>query len=314
MKDTSDGGSFRPVCTIGKGVAIGKVEHFVGLTFSRCKGRVSRALPRGCLLRCELLSEQSTVESLRFPTGSRRLGRKEQQFICRRFFCFRLGVRTLEGVRERRSGKVTRTCSLSELVRFVSSLPFTLAGTRGEIIGRVLASVGSPCQVGELLRKSINSNGATITTVTLFTDEATSFRKTLVIPARVLTRRRTRSLGAVLRPFNLQYRLLADSIGKGHEERVLRRLGSKRVSILVNARTLVRRRIRFGGLKLIVASRRREFNIKRQHVLERGNRDPSILFVATAPVPEALTVAIFKRVSISVVSRVPTKQGTVRAC
>lgn len=59
------------------------------------------------------------------------------------------------------------------------------------------------------------------------------------------------------------------------------------------------------GLTLIIASRRRHFNMGRERVLTNGKGLPRVLMVDTAPVPEALKVVLCNSLSVSIVSRLP---------
>lgn len=73
----------------------------------------------------------------------------------------------------------------------LTTLPFGPANTRTHMITRVRHSVTLSIPVVHLMRNSMNSNGALITTLTTLHTVTRNGRITLVTPARLLTRRRT---------------------------------------------------------------------------------------------------------------------------
>lgn len=99
----------------------------------------------------------------------------------------------------------------------------------------------------------------------------------------------------------------------GRRARVLTRITRKGVSVLVNARGLLRDSIGFGSLNLLVISRRRHFKIHRGRHVGTVHTGISVLALATAPVPHALGVTVDKVHSLSVVTAPPTHHLTIGA-
>lgn len=94
----------------------------------------------------------------------------------------------------------------------------------------------------------------------------------------------------------------------------VRSLGGNRISIVVKAREVLSGSMRFGGLNLLVISRRRQFKIARGRGVGRLGGSISILALATAPVPHALRVDLVKVQSVDILRRPPVSEVPVRAC
>lgn len=260
----------RPCCGAARGVgqdSLGSrtVRGVVGAIIRRLHRPLPRALSPTVLTRRRLVPLARTLIGVRFPTGPSLLHGTRCHLGFRRLFCMRLGV--LECTGSHRQG--CHNCVFREINRIFGAfcshgLPFRLAGTRGQMLGRVHGSMNSKGRVGHLLRKSIKDKGALITLVDVLVTLSGNFRTYVVTPARVLTGRRCRAVHRLLCKVRMHIRLLANSIGNGQHRTVLINLLAKSVRVLVNARTIVRSAIGFTSLNLIIVSRRRHFNITRQ--------------------------------------------------
>ncbi len=302
-------GIVRPICPTDHSVASGAISDLVGATLGSIP--IARALPRVVVREGGLYSLRFTVRGVRFPLSRRAFRGTGRQLIFRRLFVLRTTLSVVGFGSRRGDNYIVGGGSFSI---FRGDLRFGLAGTRVEIVGRYFRSVGSNQPVDQLVRKSIKDNGAIITTTLYTITTRGNCRSTLVTPARVLTRRRFGALARVGERDNVGYKLLANSVATGRGDAIGATLTGNRVSVVINARTLLASSITFGGLKLMVASRRRHFNIGRHRGLAGGNRGPRALIVSTAPVPRALKLVLFNSLSVDIVSRCPGNERGVSAC
>lgn len=160
----------------------------------------------------------------------------------------------------------------------------------------------------------MNCKGARITVQTVFGTIRRKGRTTFLIPAAVLTRRRCRSLARQFRRCPFRVNLLDHFHAGGRRSRALTNVQGKAISVIVNARQVLSGSIIFTSLKLLIISRRRQFNIGRGRHLGRLGTSISMLALATAPVPHALRVSVLKIESLSIVRAPPTGHCPIRAC
>ncbi len=261
-------GNLRPFCAVPRGVgdhfSRGDVQRVLCCVLARPSLRVPRALPSGVISRFTLVSHSRTLQTVRFPSDRSSMTGTHGHLGFRRLFCVRLSVVHAAGLHRVGCTKCVfrhiNRCFGHFCHRYV---PFSLASTRGHIVHRVHTSVVAKGRVGHLLRNSINDNGAIITVVATLVTLSGNCRTYVVTPARVLTARRCTNVSTRLTPLNIEIRLLANDAAGGQHRAVVKSLGGNRVRVLVNARTLVRSDIIFRGLKFIIVSRRRHFNITR---------------------------------------------------
>lgn len=241
-----------------------KLRGLVGGTLTLLRRPLTRALPPQLIRRRRLVSLSRTVHGVRFPGGPRLLQGTRCHLGFRRLFCIRLGVLHCDGS-ERHGCQNLHFRQINRVFGAFCSrgLPFRLAKTRGQIVGRVEGSVKDKQRVGHLLRNSIKDKGALITLVSVLVTLSGNCRTYVVTPARVLTTRRCRAVQGFLFNVSIHIRLLVKSIGKGGHRGVLGSLLAKSIRVLVNARTILRSAINFSSLKVIVVSRRRHFKITR---------------------------------------------------
>lgn len=259
----------RPCCGAARGVGhdfLGSrtVRGVVTAIVLRVRRPLPRALSPGLLSRRRLVPLARTLQGVRFPAGPSLLHQTRCELGFRRLFCMRLGVLHCTGSeREECHNCVFRGINSMFGAFCAGGLPFRLANTRGQILGRVQGSINDNQRVGHLLRKSMNDKGALITLVDVLLTLSGNCRTYVVTPARVLTGRRCRAVGRLLFNVSVHIRLLANSVGKGEERTVLANLLAKSIGVLVKARTIVRSAIGFSSLNFIIVSRRRHFNITR---------------------------------------------------
>lgn len=149
---------------------------------------------------------------------------------------------------------------------------------------------------------------------TTFGTIRSSGRITILIPAALLIRRRFRAFARHFRKFPIRMETVDHFRAAGRVGSAVRKLRSNSISIIVNARGLLKPGIGFGSLKLIVVSRRRHFNIRRGRALGTLHAGISILDLSTAPVPQALRVTIANVHRVSALTAPPRSHLPILAC
>ena len=266
-------------------------------------------LPRSVLERYELITFDTAVREIHFPTDERALQRALRRLKFDEFFFLELRIllnrdTTLVGkqytVRDR------------DLKAFAKTLPFEMTGAQKRSLQEILADMAEPRQMARLLQGDVGSGKTAVAAAAIYIAIKNGFQAALMAPTEILARQHYLNLIQYLYPLGVKSELLIGTM-KGRDRKAAReRLKSlddaSSVDLAVGTHALIQEGVEFRNLGLAVIDEEHRFGVEQRRKL-LGNL-PDVLVMSATPIPRSLALTYYGDLELSRHRRVAARDAS----
>ena len=305
----------------GESLSAGRIVGIYGATQGLSQAYIRRAayrllealptlpdhLPKSVLERFSLVSFDTAVREIHFPTSESALQAATRRLKFDEFFFLELRVllnrdTTLLGkhfqVRER------------DLKTFSSSLPFKLTGAQDRALREILADMAEPKQMARLLQGDVGSGKTAVAAAAAFVAIKNGFQVALMAPTEILARQHFLNLIAYLYPLGVQSELFIGTMSYRERREARERLSGSQVDLAVGTHALIQEGVVFRDLGLAIVDEEHRFGVEQRRKLLQGN--PDVLVMSATPIPRSLALTYYGDLELSVIDELPPGRQPIK--
>ena len=199
--------------------------------------------------------------------------------------------------------------------RIRSRIPFTLTPDQDRVCAEIAADLGSERPMNRLLEGDVGSGKTAVAVYAMLLAAARGHQAALVAPTSILAEQHHSSITRLLAGADVEVGLLTGSTPARDRRRIIERLGSGELELLVGTHALLSDDVVFRSLGLSIIDEQHRFGVEQRSRLRRvddAGRVPHLLVMTATPIPRTLSLTIFGDLDVSTIrERPPGRSATV---
>ncbi|HUV14870.1 MAG TPA: ATP-dependent DNA helicase RecG [Acidobacteriota bacterium] len=252
-------------------------------------------------------SNQEFLEALNeFSTPAQR------RFVFEEFFLFQLGLymarRRRELIPKRR--KIVLGSSVRNRVKTI--LPFHPTAAQKRVLKEILGDICGDRVMSRLLQGDVGSGKTIVALQAMVVVIENGFQAALMAPTELLAEQHLRNMQKYLRETPYHLALLSRRTKGEERRRVLSRVKSGEVQLVVGTHALIQEKVAFQNLGIVVVDEQHRFGvIQRSELMKKGDLPDTLVMTAT-PIPRSLAMTVYGDLRVSVLDELPPGRKPVK--
>jgi ATP-dependent DNA helicase RecG len=270
-------------------------------------GTLPEHLPRRVLARYDLVSFDTAIREIHFPTDERTLQKALRRLKFDEFFFLELRVlmnrdTTVTGKRFVVHDK--------DINAFKASLPFALTQAQQRALREILDDMANPRQMARLLQGDVGSGKTAVAAAAIYIAVRNGFQAALMAPTEILARQHYLNFMSFLYPLGIKSELLTGAMTVKERREARARLESGQVDVAVGTHALIQDGVTFRNLGLAVIDEEHRFGVEQRRQLIRDA--PDVLVMSATPIPRSLALTYYGDLELSVIDELPPGRKPVK--
>jgi ATP-dependent DNA helicase RecG len=270
-------------------------------------GTLPEHLPRRVLERYDLVTFDTAIREVHFPTDELTLQKALRRLKFDEFFF--LELRVLMNRDTTLTGKQF-TVRDKEVQAFKKSLPFTLTKAQQRALREILDDMANPRQMARLLQGDVGSGKTAVAAAAIYIAVRNGFQAALMAPTEILARQHYLNFMKFLYPLGIRSDLLTGTMTAKERREARERLESGQVDVAVGTHALIQGGVTFHNLGLAVIDEEHRFGVEQRRQLIRDA--PDVLVMSATPIPRSLALTYYGDLELSVIDELPPGRKPVR--
>jgi ATP-dependent DNA helicase RecG len=223
--------------------------------------------------------------------------------------------------------------------RIRARFPFPLTPAQRRVCGEIVADMRCPRPMNRLLQGDVGSGKTAVAIYAMLAVAATAvkageadsasapgepagsqppdkplrYQAAIMAPTELLARQHMATLERLLAGSGVEVQLLVGGQPAKERKRILARMQSGEVGIVVGTQALVcGETAKFCNLGLVVIDEQHRFGVLQRATLQKGATDPHVLVMTATPIPRTIAHAVYGDLDVSVLDEQPPGRQPVR--
>ncbi|MEI6664226.1 MAG: ATP-dependent DNA helicase RecG [Actinomycetes bacterium] len=275
---------------------------------------IPEPLPARILAEHRLPNRQDAIDAIHFPATP------DDYLVARRRLAFdELLIMQLDllmrRMRREAGSPAPALQSESELTdRWIASLPFELTGDQQRAFGVVANDLARNRPMQRLLMGEVGSGKTVVAIFALLRAYECGQQAMLMAPTETLAIQHMRSIERLLDGLVVPIALLTGSTPAAERKRILARLASGELAIVVGTHALLESDLEVPHLAVCVVDEQHRFGVRQRERLaaQRGDQiQPHVLHMTATPIPRTLALAAYGDLDTSAIRELPSGRSPI---
>lgn len=185
-------------------------------------------------------------------------------------------------------------------------LPFELTGAQKRVLKEIRQDTARGIQMNRLLQGDVGSGKTIVALLSMLLAADNGYQSCMMAPTEILTQQHYTAIGELLKEMPIEIALLTGSTPKGERKKILARVLSGELHILVGTHALIEDTVQFKNLGFAVVDEQHRFGVaQRARLWEKNTIPPHVLVMTATPIPRTLAMTAYGDLDYSVMDELP---------
>ena len=195
--------------------------------------------------------------------------------------------------------------------RVEAGLPFTLTGSQQRAIADIAADMAADTRMLRLIQGDVGSGKTVVALMACAAAAEAGRQSALMAPTEILARQHAKTLASLAGASGLEIAVLTGREKGQERQRILARLESGEISIVVGTHALFQETVRFHDLGLAVIDEQHRFGVHQRLALAAKGEAVDLLVMTATPIPRTLVLTYFGDMDSSQLTEKPAGRKPV---
>ena len=205
----------------------------------------------------------------------------------------------------KRAVKPPRIATGALTSRILDALPFAPTAAQEAAIEDIRADLARPERMLRLLQGDVGSGKTLVAVMAAAMAVEAGGQAAIMAPTDLLARQHARSLAPLAEAAGIEWAILTGREKGKERERILERLATGEVKILVGTHALFQGPVEFADLALAVVDEQHRFGVHQRLALTSKGRGTDLLVMTATPIPRTLMMSFFGDLDVSRLTEKP---------
>lgn len=253
-------------------------------------------------------SHYKAIQSIHFPKTQKELDAARNRLKFEELFFLQLRLLQLK---KRRKGAL-KGYVFSKIGDYFhqfynDKLPFELTNAQKRVIKEIRRDFATGAQMNRLLQGDVGSGKTIVGLMCMLMALDNGFQTCLMAPTAILAQQHYQGISEYVEGLGIEVGFLSGTVKGKKREKLLERLKTGEIHILIGTHALIEDPVVFKNLGLAITDEQHRFGVKQRAKLwNKGNPLPPHVLVMTAtPIPRTLAMTLYGDLDVSVIDELP---------
>jgi ATP-dependent DNA helicase RecG len=187
-------------------------------------------------------------------------------------------------------------------------LPFKLTGAQQRVTAEIARDIAAQRPMLRLIQGDVGSGKTVVAAIAMLTAARAGWQAALMAPTELLAEQHYLNFQKWCEPLGLEVALLAGKLKKSQKDRLLPRVASGEVPLLIGTHAVFQSNVQFRKLALVVVDEQHRFGVQQRLALRDKGPDgltPHQLIMSATPIPRTLAQTLYADLDVSVIDELP---------
>jgi ATP-dependent DNA helicase RecG len=324
---------------LAEGVPQAVVRAAVQAALTHAADLPAEAFPPDVLAAKSLLPIGEAFREIHCPSSQGMIDAARRRFVYQELFMLQLALRMHRERQQRDHAAAMIDVDARLDSRIRARFPFPLTPAQRRVCGEIVADMRCPRPMNRLLQGDVGSGKTAVAIYAMLAVAATAvkageadsasgpgeppgtqppekplrYQAAIMAPTELLARQHMATLERLLAGSGVEVQLLVGGQPAKERKRILARMQSGEVGIVVGTQALVcGETAKFCNLGLVVIDEQHRFGVLQRATLQKGATDPHVLVMTATPIPRTIAHAVYGDLDVSVLDEQPPGRQPVR--
>jgi ATP-dependent DNA helicase RecG len=324
---------------LAEGVPQAVVRSAVQAALAHAADLPAEAFPPDVLAAKSLLPIGEAFREIHCPSSQGMIDAARRRFVYQELFMLQLALRMHRERQQRDHAAAMIDVDARLDSRIRARFPFPLTPAQRRVCGEIVADMRCPRPMNRLLQGDVGSGKTAVAIYAMLAVAATAvkageadsasapgeppgrqppvkslrYQAAIMAPTELLARQHMATLERLLAGSGVEVQLLVGGQPAKERKRILARMQSGEVGIVVGTQALVcGETAKFCNLGLVVIDEQHRFGVLQRATLQKGATDPHVLVMTATPIPRTIAHAVYGDLDVSVLDEQPPGRQPVR--
>lgn len=194
---------------------------------------------------------------------------------------------------------------------FLKNLPFDLTNAQKSAILEIEKEIFSTKKMLRLLQGDVGSGKTVVAIAACLLNTSQNKQSCVIVPISILAKQHFAYFKKLLEKFDVQLELLTSATTKKQREKILEKLNSGEIDILISTHAVLEDDVKFKNLGLAVIDEQHRFGVMQRLKLVEKGEDCDVLLMSATPIPRSLMMGLYGDMDISVLNEKPKNRQKI---
>jgi len=311
--DALSAGRIVPVYPLSEGLTQGRLRRIAASALDGYADEVVDVLPAAMRSAHGLVGLREAFRAVHFPEDAAAPIAARRRLVFEEFLLLQLGFAVQRAARtSRRDGHVVSLPAgfLESALRRV--FPFEPTASQAQAIAQIAADMASGRPMNRLLHGDVGSGKTAVAVAGILMAHEAGLQSAVMAPTEVLAQQHAAVLCDWLDRAGIAVDVAVGGSGARARHRLLERLSSGEVSVVVGTHALIEQDVAFARLGLVVVDEQHRFGVLQRKALQAKGLAPHVLVMSATPIPRTLTLTLYGDLDVTCLRDLPPGRRPVK--
>lgn len=304
-------GRMVPVYPLTEGVPADLVRKVVAASLPALP-ELPDPLPADIRQQYDLISVTQAIAQIHFPDDEENLAQARRRLVFDEFFYLQLGLLRRRQEQQQQQTSVTLAPTGELIDRFYEVLPFKFTDAQQRVVNDILADLQCPVPMNRLVQGDVGSGKTVVAVVAILAAIQAGYQGALMAPTEVLAEQHYRKLLSWFTQLHLPVELLTGSTRAAKRRKLLAKLATGELPVLVGTHALIEDPVQFRDLGLVVIDEQHRFGVQQRARLMQKGSNPHVLTLTATPIPRTLSLTLHGDLDVSQIDELPPGRKAIQ--
>jgi len=272
---------------------------------------IEEYLPEEIVKRCRLCNIEFALQNIHFPNSVQALKIAKYRLVFEEFLFLQLGLLKIKkGITQDKKGMSLK--KNNGIDKFIENLPFALTKAQQKVVKEISKDLENDIPMNRLVQGDVGSGKTIVAIIALLKSVINGYQGAFMAPTEILAEQHYLSLNELLEPLGVKVGLLVGSLSKGEKTKVLNKVESGEINIVIGTHALIQEGVIFCNLALVITDEQHRFGVRQRAMLASKGQNPHILVMTATPIPRTLALILYGDLDISIIDHLPPGRKTIK--
>lgn len=259
----------------------------------------------------QFISKEEALKIIHNPKNIEEVKKAKLRLIYEEFFIFMLKINYLKNKNKEVLG-TAKTFDEKKVNTFIKNLPFSLTEDQITAVEDCLNDLKSSKKMNRLLQGDVGSGKTIVATTIMYANALSGYQSALMAPTGILARQHYETIKKLVEPYSIKIELLVGSMKKSKHNKMIERLKSGDIDILIGTHALISKDVTFQNLGLVITDEQHRFGVNQRGNLQNKGHMPDIIYMSATPIPRTYALTIYQDMDTSLIKTKPNGRKEIQ--
>ncbi len=194
---------------------------------------------------------------------------------------------------------------LEKVEKLKASLPFELTGAQKNCFAEILEDISKPHPMHRMVQGDVGSGKTLVALMSCLVAIENGYQAAVMVPTEILAEQHFKNSNELFKSMGIRVELLTGSMKASEKNKVLDKLVSGDIDLIVGTHSLIQDQVEFKNLALVVIDEQHRFGVEQRHKLKQKGVSPHLLLMTATPIPRTLAMTVYGDLDVSIINERP---------